>query len=43
MGALLSLVYPLIAPIHNLLCQFIWQGEAPAWLLSLHEALGVAG
>lgn len=43
MGTLLSLIYPIIAPIHNLICQIIWQGEAPGWLLSLHEALGVAG
>ncbi|MGQ9651097.1 MAG: hypothetical protein ACUVXJ_13390, partial [Phycisphaerae bacterium] len=43
MGALLSIIYPLIAPIHNLICQLIWQGEAPSWLLRLHEALGIAG
>lgn len=43
MAGLLSLIFPIIEPIHNLICQILWQGESPAWLTNLHELLGVAG
>ncbi len=27
--------------IHNLLCQLLFSGNAPEWLLKLHELLGI--
>jgi hypothetical protein len=26
--------------LHNLLCALIWGGDAPQWLLNLHQWLG---
>jgi hypothetical protein len=27
--------------IHNILCQLIWKGDAPEWLIWLHQLLGI--
>ena len=26
--------------LHNLLCQYLFSGNAPAWLIELHRRLG---
>jgi hypothetical protein len=27
--------------LHNLVCQLIWGGDAPEWLIRLHQLLGI--